>query len=749
MDFTQFLFSAGVWVTTTERPGRSVAVSRGRVLATVAGTLLVVCAEFALLSGVYGRVGPIVRAEVTVADLDGRLQAAPASSTAALGRQAVTVSQRLPGSPDRLRQAGERAAAEPSVSGTSEPPAALTELRAAVATVRRDLAARRHALDLQARLSYAALLVLASFGWMIWFRRLVSRHRVLQRQLTEQQSRTVGEQRLAALVRNAADVVAVCDADSTMSYVTPSARAVLGYSGEELVGTRLTRLVHPDDLNLCLHLLASPGLGAEDQLALRMTHADGRVLHLEGTVGNMLGDETVGGLILTLRDVTARRELQERLSFQAFHDSLTGMANRQLFDDRLAHALVARPGAPTQLVVLLCDLDDFKSINDGLGHGFGDQVLVEVASRLRGVIRAGDTAARLGGDEFAILMDAVDITEAHALAERVQAVLTPPVALGEHTVTIRASIGLAQALPGEMTTEEVLRNAEVAMYSAKDGGKSGIALYESRLHAEALERLELRADLQRALSRSELVLHYQPTVELATGRVVGFEALVRWQHPSRGFMPPALFIPMAEETGLILPLGAWVLREACEAAAGMQRNGHSPTMSVNVSAQQLAQPGFVQAVLDTLAHSGLTSDRLVLEITETVVLRDLAAVAPRLTALREMGVRIAIDDFGTGYSSLAYLSQLPVDVLKVDKSFVDHVTTDPQNASLARAIIDLSRGMRFTTVAEGVELAEQARWLREADCTYGQGYLWSRPVELATATRLLAQNYEHSFDSLV
>ena len=724
---------------TTARMRHAATVSRRRALTTVAGTVLVVCAEFALLSGVYGRVGPVADAQVAVAGLRGQLQSATAAQTSVLGRQAVTISRQLSGagvSTARLRATGAGAA-----SGAADLPA----LRASVDDLSDALAARHRRLDLQARLAYALLLVAASLGWMVWFRRLVSRHRALQQQLTEQQSRTVGEQRLAALVRNAADVVAVCDADSTVSYVTPSVASVLGVPGDELVGTRLTRLVHPHDLSTLLHLLAAPGLGEEAQLELRMLHADGRVLHVEGTVGNLLGDETVRGLVFTLRDVTGRRELQDRLSHQAFHDALTGMANRQLFDDRLAHALVSRPGAATQLVVLLCDLDDFKSVNDSLGHSVGDQVLIEVARRLRGVIRAGDTAARLGGDEFAILVDAADLAEAHALAERVQAALAPGLMLGERSVTVRASIGLAQAVPGEMTAEQVLRNAEVAMYSAKDGRNSGIALYESRLHAEALDRLELRADLQRALQRTELMLHYQPTVELATGRVVGFEALVRWQHPSRGFLSPARFIPMAEETGLILPLGAWVLREACVAAAGMQRGGQRPTMSVNVSAQQLAQPGFVQAVIDSLAASGLASDRLVLEITETVVLRDLAEVAPRLTALRELGVRVAIDDFGTGYSSLAYLSQLPVDVLKVDKSFVDHITTDPQNASLARAIIDLSRGMRFATVAEGVELAEQARWLRDADCTYGQGYLWSRPVELAAAVRLLGENYEHSF----
>jgi diguanylate cyclase (GGDEF)-like protein/PAS domain S-box-containing protein len=715
-------------------------VSRLRALVTVLGTLLVVIAEFVLLTGVYERAVPVSRAEVVVASLDGQLQSAGGAQTDALARQARTVAAQADkaGASEASVTAVLRASQASTASPTQVPQ--LTALRQSVRGLWQSLAGRRDTLDLQAKLLYAFLLIFASFGWMIWFRRLVSRHRLLQSQLTEQRSRAVNEQRLAALIRNAADVVAVCDADSTVSFVTSSVRTVLGVDVEQLIGSRLIDLVHPADLDLCLHLLASPGVGDEERVALRMTHADGRVLFVEGTLSNLLGDDSVGGLVLTLRDVTARRELEDRLSFQAFHDSLTGMANRQLFGDRLEHALIRRPGSRLPLVILFCDLDDFKGVNDSCGHSVGDQVLVEVGARLRSVIRAGDTAARLGGDEFAILMDSADLDAAQELAQRLQGALAPPVIIGDQAISVRASIGLAQALPGEMTAEEALRNADVAMYLAKDNGKSGIAVYESRLHSEALERLELRADLQRALTRSELILHYQPTIDLNTGAVVGFEALVRWAHPTRGLMGPVLFIPMAEESGLILPLGAWVLRAACAAAAGMQRPGSTPTMSVNVSAQQLAQPGFVDQVLETLAATGLASDRLVLEITETVVLRDLDKVAPRLAALRSRGIKVAIDDFGTGYSSLAYLSHLPVDILKVDKSFIDKVTTDPQDASLAEAIIGLSHSMNFITVAEGVEQSDQASWLRQARCTYGQGYLWSRPVELSAAHKLLAES---------
>ncbi|HEX2903236.1 MAG TPA: EAL domain-containing protein [Jatrophihabitans sp.] len=717
---------------------RTARSTRGRLLATAAGTLVVVLLEFALLSAVYQRVQPTVQAQLAAAELSGRLASGSTAQLSGLARQADLVAdQAAAAGASRQRVAGVRAA----VTAASSPVRELGALRTALDALRADLSARHRALDLQAHLAYAGLLIVASLGWMVWFRKLVGRHRALQRQLTEQQSRTVGEQRLAALVRNSVDVVAVCDADTTISFITPSAESVLGRPVAELVGTKLTRLVDPSDLNLCLQQLASLGVDAEEQLALRMRHADGRVLFMEGTLANLLADPSVQGLTLTLRDVTARRELEERLSFQAFHDALTGMPNRHLFTDRLEHALIERPGASEPLVVLLCDVDGFKAINDSFGHSVGDQVLVEVGRRLQALSLPGDTAARLSADEYAILMYRADLARATALAEQMRRELLHPVAIGEQSVSIQVSFGLVEARPGELTAEQALRNADVAMYLAKEAGSTGIAAYQPQLHDAALSRLELRADLQRALTRSELVLHYQPTIDLPTGRVVGFEALVRWQHPSRGMLGPNVFIPIAEQSGLIQPLGTWVLREAIAAAAGMQRVGVRPSMSVNVSSQQLVQDDFVPLVLQTLADASLPSDRLVLEITETVVLRDLDQVAPRLAALRERGVRIAIDDFGTGYSSLAYLSQLPVDVLKVDKSFIDKVTVDAHDASLAEAIISLGQSMHFTTVAEGVEQKDQASWLLEARCDLGQGYLWSKPVDLDSAHRILAASY--------
>jgi EAL domain-containing protein (putative c-di-GMP-specific phosphodiesterase class I) len=307
---------------------------------------------------------------------------------------------------------------------------------------------------------------------------------------------------------------------------------------------------------------------------------------------------------------------------------------------------------------------------------------------------------------------------------------------------VRASIGLARAVPGEMSADEALRNADVAMYLAKSRGKGTVAHYESRLHAESLERLALRADLQRGIRDGELRLHFQPTIDLRLGGVAGFEALVRWEHPTRGLIPPLLFVPMAEESGLIRALGSWVLRAACAAAVHLNAarpSGSRPLpVAVNVGAQQLADPGFVNEVLQVLTDVGLHPSRLTLEITESVVLQDLSVVVSRLAALRDRGIRIAIDDFGTGYSSLAYLRNLPVDILKIDKSFIDHVTTEAQDAALTEGILAMSTGMNLTTVAEGVEVAAQAQWLSTAHCVYGQGFLWSRPVPLTDAIALLS-----------
>jgi EAL domain-containing protein (putative c-di-GMP-specific phosphodiesterase class I) len=329
-----------------------------------------------------------------------------------------------------------------------------------------------------------------------------------------------------------------------------------------------------------------------------------------------------------------------------------------------------------------------------------------------------------------VLLEGASIVAAKDAADRLIEAISVPIVLGTVTVQISASVGITMAIPGEVTAQEALRNSDLAMYWAKENGKSTKAIYESRLHTEALERLQLRADLQHALRSDELVLYYQPEIDLETGEIAGVEALIRWEHPTRGLLPPVSFVPMAEESRMITALDRWVLMDACRTAAELQGDGHAISMSVNISVAYLDHPDLVPAVAEALRANDLAPGRLVLEITESAVLGDFEAVAPKLAALREMGVRIAIDDFGTGYSSLAYLSHLDVDILKIDKSFVDRITLDPQAAAVTEAIIAIGKSLDLQTIAEGVEDTGQANWLRTAGCQVGQGFVWSRPIPI-------------------
>ncbi|SDN79241.1 PAS domain S-box-containing protein/diguanylate cyclase (GGDEF) domain-containing protein [Klenkia soli] len=698
-----------------------------RILLTVLGTLAVIGVEFVLLYGVYARATPVAQQRVVVAELAGTLDSAPRDLPALLDAAAA-----------RLAAAGAdgdqvqvlRAAADGSVD----------EARADVAALSADLADHSSSLDTQAALAYTGMLVVASVGWMFWFRRLVSRHRRLQAEVTEQAALVASEGRLASLVRRSADVIVVLGTDGRVSYATDSAAGLFGVPVAELLGTAIHDRVRRADAEPLVALLDARPEG-DAEVGFRLTRDDGRTVHVEGVFTNLLADPGVAGLVLTLRDVTARVELETQLTHQALHDPLTGLSNRRLLGDRLEHALRRR--GSRDLTVVLCDLDDFKDVNDRLGHAAGDQLLLEVASRLRTVAREGDTVARLGGDEFALLLEDTGLAGAREVADRIHEWLAQPVVVEGETVSVSASIGLADVLAEGVTAEELLQHADVAMYLAKDGGKRATAVYEASLHSAALERLQLRADLERALGAGELVLHYQPTITLGLDdglapTVHGFEALVRWQHPERGLLAPVHFVPLAEESGLIVPLGTWVLQEACRSAVALQQPGRPDVaMSVNVAVAQLTAPGFVDLVHASLAESGLAPHLLVLEITETAVLAGADVVAPLLAQLRATGIRIAIDDFGTGYSSLSYLRDLPVDVLKVDKSFVDHVVRDEQGASLAEAIIAMGHSLHLTTVAEGVEDRDQATWLTSAGATYGQGYLWSRPVPLVQAAALL------------
>jgi diguanylate cyclase (GGDEF)-like protein len=439
----------------------------------------------------------------------------------------------------------------------------------------------------------------------------------------------------------------------------------------------------------------------------------------------------------------ARHELERRnqeLAQLAFRDPLTQLANRTLFREHVERALSGRPGGSEEMAILFIDLDDFKSVNDTLGHHAGDRLLVDVASRLLEATRGSDTVARLGGDEFAILLHRVrERQEAVLVAERVLWSLRAPFTLDDRTLHVAASVGVVFHYDGQ-TTDELLRNADVAMYRAKAEGKGQYAVFAPEMHAALLDRVELAAELRDALQHDRLAVVYQPIVDLADRRVTGFEALVRWPNERRGAVSPALFIPLAEEVGAIVPLGKWVIGEACREAVRWQRTADRARpvgISINVSGLQLADPAFVRDVRDALAGTGLEPGCLTLEITETVIMRDSAAVLARLRELKTLGVRVAIDDFGTGYSSLAYLQRFPVDTLKIDKAFVDQIADGGNDAALARTIVALGDMLRLHTVAEGIERADQYEELRAAGCRLGQGYYFSRPLDADAAAAFL------------
>jgi diguanylate cyclase (GGDEF)-like protein/PAS domain S-box-containing protein len=567
-------------------------------------------------------------------------------------------------------------------------------------------------------------------------------------ELTEDLLRRQSEARFSSLVQNSSDVVMVVDADSTVRYTSPSVARVLGHTASDLEGTKLTALIHPDDGARVLQFLTVGAREPDDHPALtefRMRHHDDFWLYAEAVRTNLLHDDNVRGIVLNTRDVSERKAFEEQLAHQAFHDSITGLANRALFRDRVEHALERQRRLATPVSVLFMDLDDFKTINDSLGHAAGDLVLAEVGERVKRCVRTGDTAARLGGDEFAILLEtATDGAEAAEVAARILTALQGPFHLEDKEVFVRASIGISSADHGQESgpegAEELLRNADVAMYMAKESGKGRYQVFEPAMHDTALRRLELKADLQRAVDNHEFFLEYQPIIKLRSGDVVGLEALVRWRHPVRGVVAPTNFIPLAEETGLIAPIEAWVLREACTAARTLldRRTGRAIYMAVNLSARELQGGDIVQEITNALNDTGLAPANLVIEITESVMMRDLELSIQRLGQLKELGVQIAVDDFGTGYSSLNYIRRFPVDILKVDKSFIDGVAESGEEAALTAAIIELATILNLQPVAEGIERAEQLEKLLALNCELGQGFYFAAPMAIESVEELLS-----------
>jgi diguanylate cyclase (GGDEF)-like protein/PAS domain S-box-containing protein len=539
---------------------------------------------------------------------------------------------------------------------------------------------------------------------------------------------------LRELASRTSDVVLVCDLKGTIRYAFPAVSSY-GYTPAELEGKRLTDIVHPEDRRgalaaIRLELAGEQGTG---RFPCRVRAADGTWRHIEATALRYDVPGEDGQMLVTVRDVSDQVALRQQVAHLTFHDGLTGLPNRAYIEERARDVLSAK--AVSAAGVIFLDIDRFTAVNDSVGHGAGDLVLAQAARRLRAVVPAHDTVARWGSDEFAVLIEqAIGVQEVAEIASRLAgAVAAEPFRVADQQIALTASVGVA--LGGE-DSGVVLRNADVAMSRAKDSGGDQVEVYADHMHADVVRKLELVSDLQQAIANDELTLQYQPIVDLANSRVTGAEALVRWRRGDQQ-VPPREFLRAAEETGLIVPLGEWVLREACAQGAAWLRSAWQVGVSVNVSARQISAPSFIADLSAVLADTGLPASALTVEVNERILVEGAGLVVERLAELRGLGVRLAIDDFGTGYASLAYLRQLPVDVIKIDPSFVDGLGRDETLTMLTRTVVQVGRDLGMQVVAEGIEQPRQLDALREMGCGYGQGFLVARPMAAPSIEALI------------
>jgi len=563
------------------------------------------------------------------------------------------------------------------------------------------------------------------------------------------------ERHVAALRESEERFRSAFDHAAGMALVAPNGRwiqvnkslcEILGYSEEELLTRDFQSITHRDDLNNILQQLRKLREQAVSsfQIEQRFVHKSGdfKWVLLSATAVKELQSNSPN-LIFQIQDITDRKRAEQTLVYNAFHDALTGLPNRLLFMDHLKQSVErGKRKHHSPFAVLFLDFDRFKLINDSLGHMAGDQLLVDIAGRLRAAVRPGDTVARMGGDEFTILLDDLNsATEAEIVASRLLRNLSQPFELKGREVFISASIGIALSTLGYRQAEDVLRDADTAMYRAKTLGKARYEVFDKTMHLNAVNQLHLETDLWRAIERKELTLDYQPIVSFQNARIAGFEALLRWQHPARGIVSPPEFISVAEETGLIVPIGEWVIKEACRQIQCWQKlSPQTPPLyvSVNLSAKQFMQQNLPKVIRLVLEHEGCLPNSLKVEITESMVMHNVDAAAKTLQDLCEMGIEISLDDFGTGYSSLSYLHRFPLSMLKVDRSFVSSMTENAENLEIIRTIVALARNLKMGVIAEGVETLDQFTQLQALNCDYGQGYYFSQALNAFNATRLLS-----------